>query len=561
MAKVTVNDTSFVIVTEPWEGSRAKNMPDREWSKKDKVWYAPFTVPNAKYIRKEFALSETTSLAVKKADELVNKAKYEKDIPFPSWYSFKNKPRKHQVKALNRAWPKKEFAFFHEMRTGKTFTAINLACARAMDGQIEAMIVLCPTPIKTVWELQLEEHAPIPVYPHVLESGDRKVAEFIKSKPAGMKVLIVGIEALSQGGAYKIAQEFVIKHRCMAVVDESSRIKNQDSTRTKKAIDLGGMCQYRTILTGTPITQGMQDLYAQMAFLHWGIIGSKSYFSFRNRYCIMGGFEGREIIGYQNIGELLELVSPYVDVVQMKEVADLPPNIYQQRFITPTKEQVKAFNDLRDYKITTHDDGEELEVETVLERLTRYQQIAGGSFPFKENEGYSSKPIPGKNPKLEELKLLVPEINGKIIIWARFRPEIKMISDFLAQHFGEESVVQFHGGIDIHGRKDALVRFQREDDCRFFVSNPQTGGMGIKLSEASTVIYYSNDFSHENRVQSEARPHDADKKDSVLYIDLVLDHRVDKMIHEALKRKQSIADFVKEELRGGPTAVDTALGL
>ena len=137
-----------------------------------------------------------------------------------------------------------------------------------------------------------------------------------------------------------------------------------------------------------------------------------------------------------------------------------------------------------------------------------------------------------------------------MIIWARFRPEIHSIVDFLRKQYGHESVVEFHGGISHEERKNSLVSFQDESSaCRFFVSNQQTGGMGIKLSAARTSIYYSNSFSHEDRVQSEARPHDVEMKDSVLYIDLILDHKVDRMIHIALEKKQSVANYVTKELK------------
>jgi len=541
MAKISVTDTEFEIKVHHWENQRVKQMPERKWDRKRGAWFAPFTETNAEYIRREFSIDETSPSASLKVIELLSAklARLENKEPFPAWYEFNKPPRKHQRKALDKAWSVTEFALFHSMRTGKTFTAVNLACARGQSGQINALLVICPTPIKSVWELQTKEHAPIATNVFILEAGakQKKVDSFIAdTSDSGLKVLVVGIEALSQGGATGIAERFVLSHKCMAVVDESSRIKNHDKARTEKAIAIGSLAKYRLILTGTSITQGIQDLYAQMKFLGWKIIGHKSYFTFRNRYCIMGGFDARQIVGYLNVKELMELVAPYCDVVSMEDVVDLPPNIYQKRYISPSPAQKKAFNELRDLFYTEHEDGEVLETKTVLDRMTRYQQIAGGSFPFKTEDGYDAKPIPGKNPKMEELKLLLDEIQGKVIIWARFRPEILLISEFLQKIYGSESV--------------NLIKFQETDGVRFFVSNQQTGGMGIELSAAQTSIYFSNSFSLEERIQSEARPHHVDMKDSCLYIDLILDHKVDKMIHVALEKKQEIASFVNAELKG-----------
>ena len=219
------------------------------------------------------------------------------------------------------------------------------------------------------------------------------------------------------------------------IVDESSKIKTHSATRTKKCITLGSLSEYRLILTGTPVTQGLHDLFAQMQFLHTGILNCKSYFQFKNMYCVMGGFENRSIIGYQRREELMGLISPYVDVVTKEDaLPDLPPKVYQTIEVELTKEQKVAIEELKQI-MRTESEGKELTVNTVLERLTRYQQIIGGNFPFNDEEtgGYGVTPIPGKNPKLDALVELIEPLEGeKVIIWARFRPELQAISERLA---------------------------------------------------------------------------------------------------------------------------------
>lgn len=468
-------------------------------------------------------------------------------------FPYKGTPRPHQVRALKKAWPHKCFAFWHAMRSGKTYTTINLAAARFRAGQINGLLIVCPTPIKNVWLRELGKWAPCEIDGIFIESGMSKItiARFMaKNSPDRLKVMVVGIEALSQGSAFDYAIDFVSTFNCMMVVDESSKIKNHASARTEKCFKLGGKCSYRLILTGTPITQGLIDLYAQMMFLDEGILQCKSFFQFRNRYCIMGGFENRKVLGYQFEHDLLDLIRPYADVVTKEEaMPHLLENDYVELTVNPTKQQLDAIKTLKD-EWEAEQDGLTLTVSTVMDRLTRYQQILGGHFPFNDEEGgYNATPIAGANPKLEALLDYIEPIDysTKIIIWARFRPELELIAKRLEESYGVGSVAQFHGGLTDAERQKQAHEFQY-GERRFIVSNPQCGGMGQEWSAADVAIYYSNEFSYENRKQSEERTIHADKRKSILYVDIVSNHSADKMITSALARKQSMAEFVEDNL-------------
>ena len=289
MAIVSIKENEFYIDFDSWDLPKIKLIPDSRIDKNNGVCRVPFTAANAVMILAKFHSKEISNAAhsqIKKIQDLADNAAENK---FPSWYKFKVPPFDKQMMALNKAWSRKEFAFFMEMRTGKTFTSINLACARALEGSINAMLVFCPTPVKTVWKWEIEKYATVDTDVFILESGSKGFDDFICSPRSGkMKVLIVGIEAMSMGGASKLVSRFAMSHATMAIVDESSKIKNDDSVRTSRIIDAGGLCKYRLILTGTEVTQGIEDLYSQFKFLNWKIVGHKSFFTFRNRYCIIG---------------------------------------------------------------------------------------------------------------------------------------------------------------------------------------------------------------------------------------------------------------------------------
>jgi len=470
-------------------------------------------------------------------------------------FLYKMPPMSNQVAAMRKAWGKRGYALFHEMGTGKTYTTINLAGGYKLKEMITGVIIICPTPIKPVWDWEVEKMSPCEAECWVYKSGDKGVEKWTNPQSDKLQYLIIGVEALSQGKAFDVAMAFARAHSStglMVAADESSKLKNAQATRTKKAAKISALADYSLILTGTPITQGMEDLYGQFMFLDPNIIGLKSYFVFKNMYCIMGGFENRSIIGYQREQELLDKVAPYVDIVKSEDVMDLPDKIYQKLAVEPTKQQLAAMKQLKDF-MEAESGGEVLMVKTVLERLTRYQQICGGNFPFNDLDtgGYDVQPIEGKNPKMEALLDSIETLPNeeKVIIWARFRPEVDLIAKTISDIYGAEAVVEFHGGIDDTGRREAIQLFQESTKVRFFVVNQQTGSMGITLTAATTAYYFSNSFSYEERVQSEKRNHRKGQTNHCRYIDIEMLVPADQMIIKAINRKGGLAQYVEEELK------------
>ena len=211
-------------------------------------------------------------------------------------HKFPAPPMEHQTEGLRQAWKSPEFAWFWEMGTGKTFATIQLAVARYNTAKIEALIVICPTQIKLVRESELEKRAGVDYKAHVHGAGPKKkkkLEQFIDESVDCLKVLVVGVESLSQGNSWKLYVDFAMAHKVMTVADESSRLKNAQATRTKRAITVAEHSEFRLCLTGTPITQGLHDLFGQFMFLNPKIVGLRNFTQFKARYCLMGGFEGK----------------------------------------------------------------------------------------------------------------------------------------------------------------------------------------------------------------------------------------------------------------------------
>lgn len=558
-AQVDYNGKDFIVVCPYWDNERVKQAPDRRWDKTNKWWVLPATSATVRFLEQEYDSSELLPSTILVIDEIKSKNKVINST-FPSWYKFTNPPHLHQIDCLNKAWGKDEFAMFMWMGRGKTFTVINLVSAYVMNGDVNALLVVCPSGVKPVWPMEWEKHSTIPADFHVMESGYKDTVDFIM-READFKVMVVGIEALSQGDGHKYATMFVEQHKVFMTIDESSDIKNPyrappknkpkakgKGLRTKRCWDLGGLCVKRVIMTGTEVTEGVENLFSQYRFLNWQIIGHKSYYTFKNRYCIVGGFQNKKIVGYTKMKELMGLVEPYTFSIG-KDVEGLPEKIMMPPLqVKSTPAQKKAFADLKTYEYAEME-GHELITETILERTLRYQQICGGFFPFDvEGGGHDVIPIPGKNPKLEALKSAIEDISSKaqMIIWANFLPEIYLIEEELKKLYGPDSVDLYIGGSTTDKRIEKIKRFQA-GGTRFMLAN-KTASRGTTLTAATYNYYYSNTYSYETRLQSEERSHRDGQKHPVVYQDIIIDHPVERRILKALENKQDLAMYVKREL-------------
>lgn len=443
--------------------------------------------------------------------------------------------RPRQIEGVMKAWPYRGFALLWTMGAGKTVSTIALANARFNGVLIDQLLVICPTSIKGVWAKEIARYSAVGWDVCVLESG-KSVKWGEEGRP---RVLVVGIEALSSGSAAGRVKAFIDEGRTMAVLDESSTIKNHKAQRTAKAWAIGENCDFRLILSGTSVTQGIHDLYAQFFFVDPCIIGELSFYSFRNKYCVMGGFEQRKIIGYKNTLQLIDRIRPFADTV-LKDDLSLPPKVYMPpRIVAASPEQVRASKELiRDMETELGD--KTLTAKNALEVCLRLQQIAGGF----DHEGM---PL-GSNPKLKELLSLLEETQGKVIIWARFIPEVHAITTAIDKEW-PGTVVSMTGEVKSDTRQTLVDMFQDSPTHRFFVANQQTAGKGLTITAALTSIYYSNTYSLEDRQQSEDRNHRIGQENKVVYIDILSDLKVDHMIGASIANKKSLAEYVGDQLK------------
>jgi SNF2 family DNA or RNA helicase len=333
-------------------------------------------------------------------------------------------------------------------------------------------------------------------------------------------------------------------------VDESTTIKTPSAKRTKAIVGLGKYALYRRILTGSPVTKSPLDLFTQCEFLSEDLLGHSSFYSFRNRYAQMvdrnfGGRRVQIVASYQRLDELADILDKFSYRVLKEDCLDLPDKIYIKREIELTEEQETAYATMKSAALAAIK-GKLATAPHVLTQLMRLHQITCGH--LKTDEGDITEL---KSNRLDELMDVLEEVEGKVIIWANYIYDIKHIVSCIKKKYGDDSVVQYYGDIDSEQRQRNIEKFQDpKSNCKFFVGNPQTGGYGITLTAASTVIYYSNGYDLEKRLQSEDRAHRIGQKKSVTYIDIIARKTVDEKIVKALRNKINIASTVLgEELR------------
>ena len=471
-------------------------------------------------------------------------------------YKFRMKPYKHQLTALEKSWNKETYAYFMEMGTGKTKVLIDNMSMLYDNGKIDSALIIAPKGVvKTWYEQELPTHLPKHIenvtvlWQSNITKKQQVSLDNLMKIGTELHILIMNVEALSTKKGVDFAFKFLNSHNALMAIDESTTIKTPSAKRTKNIISLGKMAKYRRIMTGSPVTKNPLDLYTQCLYLDPYLLDFQSYYAFRNRYAEMKtlNVRGRSIQvvnKFINLNELSDKLQGFSYRVLKEDCLDLPEKIYMKRHISLTHDQIKVYDQMKKTALATLN-GKTTSTMTVLTQLMRLQQITCGHFVADDG---STQDI--QSNRIKELMDVLDEIEGKAIIWGHWQRDIKNIIKAVVDEYGPGSVVDYYGLTPQDERQDNIRKFQNDPKCRFLVGTPQTGGYGITLTQANTVIYYSNGYDLEKRLQSEDRAHRIGQKKNVTYVDLICEDTVDEKIVKALRKKINVASQVLgEELK------------
>lgn len=455
----------------------------------------------------------------------------------------------HQVRGYNMALInftlRRGFGFLFEMGCGKTLTAIAVAGTLYAEHKINKLLVVAPTSVCSVWPEDFGKFADFPHLEKIMlgtKSQRLKQLKELESFPCeALKVAVINYESVWRDDIFSKLVEF---NADMIICDESQRIKTHDAQQSKAMHKLGDLARYKLILSGTPVQNNAVDLYSQYRFLDPTVFGN-NFYKFRNRFCVMGGFNRRQIVNYKDLDLLIKKEHSIAYRVTKKEALDLPEQTFETRYITLTSSEKKLYNTLKKESATELANGGTISASTVLTKLLRLQQFTGG-FVIADGEEKPQQIGSGKINALEDIvDDYVIDSGKKLVIFARFRAELDLIRKLLDKKKLKYGVI--YGDIKLSDRGEIVRDFQENKETKVFLAQIDTAGLGITLTAADTCVYYSVNFNYAAYSQSLARIHRIGQRNTCTYIHLTTKGTVDELIMKALHKKEDLAKTIVDD--------------
>lgn len=455
----------------------------------------------------------------------------------------------HQVRGYNMALInftlRRGFGFLFEMGCGKTLTAIAVAGTLYAEHKINKLLVVAPTSVCSVWPEDFGKFADFPHLEKIMlgtKSQRLKQLKELESFPCeALKVAVINYESVWRDDIFDKLVDF---NANMIICDESQRIKTHDAQQSKAMHKLGDLARYKLILSGTPVQNNAVDLYSQYRFLDPTVFGN-NFYKFRNRFCVMGGFNKRQIVNYKDLDLLIKKEHSIAYRVTKKEALDLPEQTFETRYITLTPSEKKLYNTLKKESATELANGETISASTVLTKLLRLQQFTGG-FVIADGEEKPQQIGSGKINALEDIvDDYVIDSGKKLVIFARFRAELDLIRKLLDKKKLKYGVI--YGDIKLSDRGEIVRDFQENKETKVFLAQIDTAGLGITLTAADTCVYYSVNFNYAAYSQSLARIHRIGQRNTCTYIHLTTKGTVDELIMKALHKKEDLAKTIVDD--------------
>ena len=444
----------------------------------------------------------------------------------------------------------KGFGLLFEMGCGKTLTAIAIAGAGYQMGKVERLLIVAPTSVVAVWPKELQEYAKFKYTCKTL-LGEKKqrlkqIDDLIKFPFKALKVAVINYESTWRPEILEKLKEFDAD---MVIADESQRIKTYDAAQSKAMHELGDQARYKLILSGTPVQTAAIDIWSQYRFLDKSVFGD-NFFKFRGRYAIMGGYGNKKIVGYKDLEGLIKKEHSIAFRVTKDEALDLPKQTFETRKIQFNQKEKNLYERIKKDSYAELDGGGHITATTVLPRLLRLQQLAGG-FLVQDD---AQKPQLVSRAKLDALADIIEDYvigsGKKLVIFARFIAEVKAIMELAGKVLPKElKQVAIYGDIKKEDRGGIVKQFQEDPNTVLFIGQIDTAGTGITLTAADTCVYYSKNFNYATYSQSLSRIHRIGQRNCCTYIDLEIEGTIDELISKALSRKEDMAKTVVDNWR------------
>lgn len=452
---------------------------------------------------------------------------------------------KHQQQAFNKLKNLKACALFMDMGTGKTRTALELIQNKLNKGKITRVFWICPCSTKKNLISDINKHS-IFSAAYIENIQD----EFI---------CVIGSETISKSDKYYLKLVNLIKQNTpsMLIIDESHMFKNPKAVRTERISKLSNQVSNRMILTGTPVTQGIWDLYSQFYFLHPKILGYNSFYAFAANHLEYSDKYPGQIINTHNTDYITKKINPYVYQITKKECLDLPPKTYSDAYFIFDDEQRKIYDQVKEYfinKISIDD----FNGEYILNMLNYLHRIASGyidltvideAWSYSKGNYIKTTEFKFKNydraiETVEQLKL-TPK-GSKTIIWHKFNSDLELLQHVLDKE--QIKYVYVNGKSKLKERDKAIEQFKTSKDINTLVVNINIGNLGLNLQEANYMIYYNSTFDYAKRIQSEDRIYRIGQNKNCHIIDILSFSGIDSMIEKSISGKSNLARKIRQQI-------------
>jgi len=461
---------------------------------------------------------------------------------------------KHQQVAVEKSLSKDFLALFFDPGTGKTGTTIRILLKKFVQhaGQFPVLI-FCPPVVIPNWAAEWKKFADITNVVQLTGSQKKRVELFKKAKPNS--IFVTNYEALLMKDLMSLMMQYFSQKQISALVlDESHKVKDIKSKRTKYAINISDNFTYRYILTGTPLLRNYLDLFTQFRVLSKNIFGT-NYFVFRSRFFRdkNAGMPSHKhfpdfvlLPGAEN--EIKRIVDEHTSFAKKSDCLDLPPLIRKKISIPLGPEQKRLYEAMKkDFVATVLDQHGKVRAsvaELVITKALRLQQIVSGHLRVANEDGTTSALQIKDNPRKLALREILEDLapHHKVIVWAVFKDnyvDIREVCDAIGVEY-----VEITG--ETTDKQRSVDRFNNDDSVRVCIGNPAAGGIGINLVSAGYSVYYSRTFSLEHDIQSEARNYRGGSEihDKVTRIDLVAEGTIDELVLESLAEKQEMSETI-----------------
>ena len=528
------------------------------WNKRERTYSAPVSLDLLDALAGIFPLPDCIEAERRRlagvARELDAQRAAAEPVPLVP-YPVRAKLFRHQVRAANMALiqlaskPSAGFGLLFEMGCGKTLTAIAIMGALYLQRRITRVLVVAPSSVCSVWPHDLAAFAAFPYEVRLLLGEKKQRLEALRSltnypdTANRLLIAVINYEATHREGIFEALESYAAG---LIICDESQRIKNPKAAQSRAVQMLGDRAAYRLILSGTPVQNSALDLYSQYRFLDPSVFGT-NFYAFRNRYCQMGGYGGHEVVGFRQMDELVRKEHAIALRVTKAECLDLPAQTFVRRYVELEPAARRLYDQIARASCAELESGGRVTASIVLTRLLRLMQLTGG---FVQPDG-GGQPRQAGSAKLDALADIledyVQEAGQKLVVFARFRPEIAAICRLL-----EERGIRYgriDGEVPMDQRGAVVEGFQNDPAVKVFVAQIQTAGLGITLHAASAAVFYSLDFNYANYAQALARIHRIGQDRPVTYIHLLAGQTVDERVLDALERKEDLARTIVDGWR------------